>query len=140
VILKSEQQTQFAVFIPASQLSDGRVIRSFRAYPTVIGLCIPFTFPFGSMSDSLCLMRLHRRVSGHVTAGLVHGPPKEIDPLVNMDQNIPCILRLSIPLGLVWEEFSIGPISWHPGKGKSEEKSGQVDSTYFGKSPCTIAN
>jgi hypothetical protein len=65
--VKSEQQTGFAISIPDSQLNDGRTIGSLRAYPAVIGLYTPVPFPFGSMPNSLCLMRIRPRASTSIT-------------------------------------------------------------------------
>jgi hypothetical protein len=58
---RSEHETGLTISILDSQLGDGRPIGSFCVYPAVIGLCAPFTFSFGSMFDSLCLMRLRPR-------------------------------------------------------------------------------
>jgi hypothetical protein len=81
-------------FIPDSKLGDGRAIASLYASPAIIGLSAPFTFPFGSNSDSLWVMRLRPRASGYVTVELVYGQPEETDPLVNMEESIPCIAHL----------------------------------------------
>jgi hypothetical protein len=130
VALESEQQTSPDVSIPDSQLGDERTLGSLCAHPSVIGLCRPFILPFGSMSGSLHLMRLHPGASGSVTAGLVYGPPDDIDSLVNMEESIPSVAHLSMGLQPVREEFSIG--RYHSRMrlrrhGKSEEEPGQAD-------------
>jgi hypothetical protein len=76
-------------------------------------------------------MHLRPRASGYATAGLVYGPPEDIDPLVNMEQSIPCITHLSLGLQPMWAEFSIGRSHGRmqlPCDGESEEESRQADS------------
>jgi hypothetical protein len=130
MVLKSEQQARLAISISDSQLGDGRAIGFLCPCPGVIGLCAPFTFPFVGMSGNLYLMRLLPRASDYVTAGLVHGPPEDVDPLANMEESIPCATNLSMAWQPVWEEFSIGRSHDRmqlPCNGASEEESGQAD-------------
>jgi hypothetical protein len=101
VALESEQQVGLVIFIPDFQSGDGRAIRSLCAYPAVIGLCTPFTFPSGNMSDSLRLMYLRPRASGCITTGLACRPPGDVDPLVNIEESIPCMAHLSMVLQAV---------------------------------------
>jgi hypothetical protein len=61
---------------------------------------------------------------------MVDGPPEDVNPLVNMEENIPCIAHSSMALQPVWEEFSIGRSDARmqlPCDGESEGKSGQDD-------------
>jgi hypothetical protein len=108
VTMKSKSQTGHAISILDSQLGDAHTIDSLCADPGVIGLYTPFTFPSGSMSDSVCLIHLRPRASGYITVGLVYGPHEDINPLLNLKESILCIAHLLMALLSVWEEFSIG--------------------------------
>jgi hypothetical protein len=93
-----------------------------------LSLNCPRRFALGSMSDSLCLARLRPRASGYATAELVHGPPEDIDTLVNMEEGMyrSFVSGSAAGVGRIFP----WPISWENAihcDGESEEESGRVD-------------